>query len=98
MNGKLSEVLDFLNDKRMRATYGAVAGYIGVQPRSIGSMLGEHSQRASWVVNSTEKLPTDYRPEDMHPELERISLVITTAGALDRGLSRWREQQQEGEQ
>jgi alkylated DNA nucleotide flippase Atl1 len=89
MNEQLSEILDFLNAKKMRATYGAVAGYLGVQPRSIGAMLGEHSQRASWVVNSIEELPTDYEKENIHPDLLRTSLVIKTAGALDRGLTAW---------
>jgi hypothetical protein len=87
---ELNEILDFLNDRKMRATYGAVANYLGVGPRAMGKLLGEPSQRASWVVNATEELPTGYPPELIHPDLHRISLLIDTAGKLDRGLQRWR--------
>ena len=87
---QLNEILDFLNHRKMRATYGAVANYLGVLPRSMGHLLGEPSQRASWVVSATEELPTNYPAELIHPDLHRISLVIATAEALDRGLQQWR--------
>ena len=88
---QLLEILDFLNDRKIRATYGAVAGYLGVKPRSMGSLLGERSPRASWVVSVKDGMPTDYPPEHMHPDLQRISLIIETADALDRGMRKWRE-------
>jgi len=88
---QLTEILDFLNDTKMRATYGAVAGYLGVKPRGMGQLLGEHSLRNSWVVNEKKDVPTDYPPELIHPELHRLSLRIDTADKLNRGLQRWRQ-------
>lgn len=85
--GRLQVIVDFLNERELRATYGAVAKYIGVQPRSIGVMIGDHSARNSWVVSaSSEHLPTGYDPVDYHPQLTRRSesLTITTAGTLAR--------------
>jgi hypothetical protein len=90
MDARLSEILDFLNDRKMRAHYGAVAGVLDVTPRSVGTMLGEHSPRASWVVAKESNMPTDYEAEDQHPELQRTSLIIQTPGALSRGMQSWR--------
>jgi hypothetical protein len=87
---KLSEVLEYLNEKQMRATYGAVAGRLGVLPRSMGQMLGDPSQYASWVVSQDKKMPTDYPEDKIHPDLTRTSLVITSADALDRGIRAWK--------
>jgi len=36
----LDEILAFLNDEQVRATYGAVAEVLGVIPRSMGARLG----------------------------------------------------------
>lgn len=91
MDTQLSEILDFLNDRKMRAHYGAVAGVLDVSPRSIGTMLGEQTQRASWVVSKENNMPTDYKAENQHPDLERTSLIIQTPSALNRGMQSWRE-------
>ena len=92
MNTQVEEVLGFLNEKEMRATYGAVAEYLGVQPSSVVQLLGEMSPRASWVVSTKEPyLQTDYPTDKMHPELERTTLKIATAAALERGLMMWRK-------
>jgi hypothetical protein len=91
MDERLSEILDFLNERKMRAHYGAVAGVLGVSPRSVGTMLGEQSPRASWVVAKESDMPTDYEEENQHPELQRTSLIIQTPSALERGMKKWRE-------
>jgi hypothetical protein len=90
MDTRLSEILDFLNERKMRAHYGAVAGVMDVSARSVGTMLGEHSPRASWVVAKEDDMPTGYEAENRHPELERTSLIIQTPGALNRGMQNWR--------
>jgi hypothetical protein len=41
-NPPLEEIIQFLNHKQARATYGAVAGLLGVIPRSMGARLGPH--------------------------------------------------------
>ena len=66
---QLNEILDFLNDRKMRATYGAVANYLGVHPVAMRKLFGDPSIRASWVVNGTEELPTNYPAELIHPDL-----------------------------
>jgi len=91
MDARLSEILDFLNERKMRAYYGALAGVLQVSPRSVGTMLGEHSQRASWVVAKESNMPTDYEAENRHPDLQRTSLIIQTPSALSRGMEKWRE-------
>ena len=91
MDPRLSEILDFLNERKMRAHYGAVAGVLDVTPRSLGTMLGEQSQRASWIVAKDDNMPTDYEAENHHPELQRTSLVIQSPDALNRGMQAWRK-------
>ena len=65
----LSEILQFLNDQQIRATYGAVADVLGVIPRSLGALLGPHTPEASWIVNAATGLPTDYSQNETHPSL-----------------------------
>src|SRR6266850_2526713 len=47
---RLAEILEFLNDEQVRATYGAVAEVLSVILRSMGARLGPHSHEASWIV------------------------------------------------
>ena len=50
----LDQILDCLERKRIRATYGAVGAVIGRPARGVGAALGKRRQRASWVVNARE--------------------------------------------
>jgi len=86
----VTDVLGFLNDERTRATYGAVAGVLGVPARSVGAMLGARRPEASWVVNDMTGLPTDYEQADWHPDLLVNSGVIRTAHELTLRLMLWR--------
>jgi alkylated DNA nucleotide flippase Atl1 len=86
----LPEILEFLNDARTRATYGAVAQVLGVPPRSIGAMLGARRPEASWVVNAETELPTDYEQSDWHDDLLASSDVIRTGHELTLKLTLWR--------
>jgi hypothetical protein len=56
----------------------------------MGSLLGDHSPCNSWVVNAERELPTKYLPENVHPDVLRTSIIISTADALGRGLQQWR--------
>jgi len=74
----LDDILDQLNKRKQRATYGAVAGILGVSPQ--GVMGGRQpSHRDSWVVAaktdskrmSRRGWPTGYKDEEIHPECLR---------------------------
>src|SRR5262249_2632087 len=56
----LADILQCLNDERIRATYKAVSKVLGVPARSVGGLLGDRRPEASWVVNETSELPTGY--------------------------------------
>lgn len=77
----LDRILNELNAARQRATYGAVAGALGVSPRALMSGR-ERSQRDSWAVNLKSGLPTDYAVELLHPELTTNEAIITTKDML----------------
>ena len=78
----VDEILDCLNRKRVRATYQAVGDVIGVFQRNVARCLGEHSQRASWVVAKKTGLPTNYSDNDRHPDLMKSPRVISTGQEL----------------
>ena len=67
----LADILQFLNQSRTRATYGAVASVLGVPARSLGTLLGARRPEASWVVNAETGLPTDDEQADWHSDLHR---------------------------
>jgi formylglycine-generating enzyme required for sulfatase activity len=87
-NELLQKLLEFLNKTRTRATYGAVAGVIGVIPQAVGQLLGEKRPEASWVVNQATGMPTGYKEEEISPELSG-SRIINHADALKDALSEW---------
>ena len=81
----MEQVLDALSHARQRATYGAVAGYVGSSPRTL--MKGrDRDQRHSWVVSHKNGLPTGYDAEHVHPELMRSERVIQTKEELGQWL------------
>jgi len=86
----LSEILEFLNDQQIRATYGAVADVLGVIPLSMGALLGPRSPEASWIVSAETGLPTGYSRGEMHTELLRKNDVITSGIALTLRLTAWK--------
>lgn len=86
----LEEILRFLNDTRVRATYGAVAGVLGVPPRAMGTLLGDRRSDASWVVNADTGLPTGYSEADWHPDLLSEPTIIRTVNELTLRLTLWR--------
>ena len=78
----LEEILAFLNDEQVRATYGAVAEALGVVPRSMGVRLGPHRPEASWIVSAENGLPTDYDQSEWHPALLSRGEIITSGRTL----------------
>ena len=83
----MREVLEFLSDIEVRCTYGAVAGLLGVNPRSVGRYLGERRRpEASWIVNKKTSKPTDYSQEQMHPDLCKNPKIICDAQELRENL------------
>ena len=92
----LSEILEFLNDQQVRATYGAVADVLGVIPLSMGALLGPRNPEASWIVSAATGLPTDYSQNEMHPALLRSGDIITSGIALTLRLTAWKATRSSG--
>jgi alkylated DNA nucleotide flippase Atl1 len=88
----LTEVLEFLNAEKVRATYGAVAALVGLNARSVGAALQDPRVEASWVVNADTGLPTGYAAYQMHPDLVANPLIIRTATELQLRFALWKGQ------
>lgn len=86
MNHSPKSILDHLDRARIRCTYGAFAGVLGVPARSVGRRLGTRRPYASWIVNKRTGEPTGYAEHEKHPELRRTSHVIETEDELRRRL------------
>jgi hypothetical protein len=86
----LDEVIRFLNDERIRATYGAVAGLLGVLPRGLGSHLGFRRPEVSWIVNAETGVPTDYNRQEIHPDLFSKAEIIRTGSELVLRMAAWK--------
>ena len=74
----LDQILDCLNRKRVRATYGAVGAVIGRPVRGVGSALGDRTRRASWVVNARTGRPTGYARSQLDPYLTSIEQATSS--------------------
>jgi alkylated DNA nucleotide flippase Atl1 len=90
VGASLADILQFLNDARRRATYGAVASVLGVPPRSMGALLGAPRAEASWVVNGDTGLPSGYEQSDWHRDLLATSDLIRTGHELTLHMAVWR--------
>jgi len=86
----LPEIIQFLNHEQVRATYRAVAGVLGVIPRTMGAKLGPRSIESSWIVSTATGLPTDYGEDEMHPALLHKIEIIVTGGELTKRMSAWK--------
>ncbi len=86
----LEDILRFLNEEQVRATYGAVAEVLRVFPISMGARLGPRRPEASWIVNAFNGLPTDYSEDEWHPALLSQGEVIASGRVLALRLSKWR--------
>ena len=78
----LSDVLTFLNDEQVRATYSAVGEAIGVTARALSVRLDPRRPEASWVVNPENGLPPGYDQTEWHPSLLNRGEVIKSGREL----------------
>ena len=88
MDPKLAEIIRWLNERKVRATYGAVAAVLGVRPQSMGARLGPHSLEASWIVNASTSLPTGYESSEIHQDVRKSTELIRTGNELRRKMRR----------
>ena len=91
MNCSPELILEYLNRARVRCTYEAFAGVLGVPKRSSGQYLGDPRPEASRVVEKTGKHkgePEGYADYNKHPELHRRSYIIETEDDLRRCMRR----------
>lgn len=87
------EILSYLNEAKIRCTYGAFGGLTGTPPQSVAQKhLGKRRPDASWVVRGNTGKPTGYLPEELHPNLFKNNAVITTAEKLERKINEFRKQ------
>src|SRR4051794_23301924 len=71
---ELRDIVRFLNEAQVRATYGAVAELVGGIARGIGARLTALYSRgpeASWVVSAESGMPTGYAASERHPRAVR---------------------------
>jgi hypothetical protein len=78
----LTDVLIRLQEERLRATYGAVAGYIGGNPLYL-MQDRPRDPLHSWVVNKKTGDPTKYREDQKHPELYQNDRVLQTPSEVE---------------
>lgn len=82
MKAVLQQILDALNRRRVRATYGAVAKALNPSPLALGGMLGERRPLASWIVSARTGQPTGYSPHQKHSDLESSPEILKTGLAV----------------
>ena len=90
---ELRDVVRFLNEKQVRATYGAVAELVGGITRGMGARLTRlysRSAEASWVVSAESGMPTGYEANERHPALLSKTEIISTGGELEQRIARWK--------
>lgn len=76
-----TRILSLLARHKQRATYSAVAGCVGVEPRALMADL-PRQPAYSWVVNAKTGMPTGYRVQDLDPALLDSDRVIASAAEL----------------
>ena len=77
----IETVADLLHEHKQRATYGAVAGLLGVPSRSLMQNYTK-GRRFSWIVNQKTGLPTDYAPSQIDPDLKLRPKILATEAEL----------------
>lgn len=83
MDKDIERVLDCLNKNKIRATYGAVREYLGLNIRpNWGELLGAKSPYSSWIVRKSDGYPSRYSLEEMHSDLESNPEIITESEKL----------------
>jgi hypothetical protein len=83
----LDEVVDFLNRRQLRATYGAVADGTGGNATFLMNRI-ERAPRYSLIVNQKTLLPTGYTEAEYHPALLAKKFVLMTGKQLREWMAR----------
>ena len=83
----LEEIVHLLDKYRVRATYGAVATYLGRPATFLMSNL-EREPRYSWIVNQDTLLPTGYDDGQKHKDLQLNKMVLKDERHLREWLAR----------
>jgi hypothetical protein len=83
---KITVVVDYLNEVKTRCTFNAAAEAIGITPQALKKQLGEPRPEISWLVSPTSGEPMRYSDSEKHPDLYRITRIITSAKVLKRNL------------
>jgi hypothetical protein len=82
----IESITELLDRFHQRATYGAVAGVLKRGPRNL--MTGRsRSQRDSWIVSSTDGMPTGYASDQIHPEIKERETILRSSEELAVWLS-----------
>lgn len=79
--GDLDAILDQLNLRRQRATYGAI-GEVVRRPPFYLMAGGPRDARHSWIVNQESGMPSGYEKDQLHPDLESRSDIIRSGDQL----------------
>ena len=87
---QVDEILKFLNERRIRCTYGAIGDVIGKDARWVGNHLGMRRTEASWVVNSKTRKPTSYTEGQYHRDLFRTEKIIYSGVELTDAVDEWK--------
>ena len=87
---QVDEILEFLNEERIRCTYTAVGEVIGTIPISVSRYLGRKRPEASWVVSKENRTPTGYSENERHPDLFRTEKIIQSGHELVKAIDEWR--------
>ena len=81
----MDQILDALDQRHQRATYGAVAAVLDRPPRTL--MQGrDRDQRHSWVVSRRSGEPTGYQAAQIHPALHERPGVLNNKEELAQWL------------
>jgi hypothetical protein len=80
-SNELDEILERLERYRQRATFGAVAGLLGLNPLTLFNGY-PRTPRTSWVVSKTTGKPTGQGGSAVHPDLLKNPYVISNSAAL----------------
>ncbi len=76
-------IIRYLNEHKVRATYGAVAEALGIHHvRDLIPLLGERRPELSWVVNKRTGMPTRYAEENMHSDFKPSTKLVTDSALL----------------
>ena len=82
MQYDIQSIIQYLNNVKIRCTYGAIAGLLNIKLRDVSEHIGERRQEVSWVVNLKNGEPTGYQHEDIYPDLYTNRRIISTPEEL----------------